>query len=352
MKPLEPTIAKNYTNHVLLVQNDPFQFSFQMGSQMFLSGNYGSALIPLESCLTFLLKNDPNVKGFPVGSRDYLITVTNMYLRSLRELGHLTLMKKHDSKVMEVSSQTSNHELMALWSCYLGILSAEYELTEPGYTARDAISNSERYLQAALQLFKSKVKPLCSSSHLQRAREIIQLPALKGLVFLYYKQGSYDQAERAALKAIQIATILLPTSTASVTPLMEPLCQYGAILVKQERVEEAKTIYEKAINLTQNPKDKIQICYGLSQVCILLKKFKEAINHLEDYIALHKVVHSQPSRLLARALLNVGVSYFQEHDLENAMKNVEEARTIAWELDAQDIVAQAESILKNFTKAQ
>jgi tetratricopeptide (TPR) repeat protein len=158
--------------------------------------------------------------------------------------------------------------------------------------------------------------------------------------------------ERLALKAIQVATSLLPTSGAAMTPLMEPLCQYGAVLVKQTKLEEAKKIYEKAINLTQSPKDKMQIFFGLSQVCIMLKSFKEAINHLEDYIALHKTIHRQPSRLLARAYLNVGVTYYQERELESATKNIEEARNIAWKIDAQDIVAQAESVLNNIAKEQ
>ncbi len=215
---------------------------------------YQLALIPLESCLQRLIDNKKDV---PIGIQDYVLSIfsisssltqistANMYLRTLRELGNLDYMRKLDHKIMKFASTTENHELLALWSCYLGIYHTRYEISEigkhyfnfvlclrkfplvdeeilnvnlkcciiwsnsvfdtdmlfiywniVGRTGKEILETSERYLQASLQLITDKLEPVSSPSSIQRIRETIQLPALKALVFLSYQKGDLTAAEQ------------------------------------------------------------------------------------------------------------------------------------------------------------
>ena len=148
---------------------------------------------------------------------------------------------------------------------------------------------------------------------------------------LLWEMGEFEEAEKEIRKALETRTRLAETSQKEYGRLLHrTLLNLGVILAAEKKQEEARDIFEKALDSLEKNKEQISD-YELSLATILqsygalleeMREYKDAVNVLHRSVAIQRRIKKNYLDLgsagLAAALNSLGVTYSSLEQYEKA----------------------------------
>jgi CHAT domain-containing protein/tetratricopeptide (TPR) repeat protein len=266
------------TSHMVLAQN-----SISQADSLLLDGKGEEAIK--------LLNED--LKETPTNDKPFLqLKIAESWL-SLQQYDKA-------QALIEVVKQGSTTEL----------LMADIKLVE-GYLLLYQGKNEQaiKVFEQAEQLF----------TQLRLGSELVMAKTLTGLGLAYYNDAKLKQAEEQLLMALLIRSRLLPANH----ELMAASYNDLGLIYSQSDVDKALTYYEKAlpIYLALHGKDHAKIAINNTNTGVIyanLELFGDAINNLEEALRVWNAVIKTPSPRKAFVLFQLGYTYQQMKDNNNA----------------------------------